>query len=330
MLYDIQHVHLELSSLCNARCPFCPRNFHGYPYNFGYQETNLSLKDTQKIFTPEIAANLREILINGNFGDFVMNPQSADIIEYFLQHNPNVHVIVSTNGSARDRQFWQKLGSLGILIEFCIDGLEDTNHLYRQDTNFDNIMRNAGYFIEAGGEACWKMIKFDFNKDQRDRLYNLAMSMGFKLVRMQDSVRNRGPVFDRTGKKIHVIQQDQDHMPDQISDQWVQDQLQKEAEKDLRTSSTVNISCWAKRNHSVYVAADGHVYPCCWVGFNPPQYRPLTTHRLWNEEMINIIEHNHAPTVGLHAAVEWFDRLAESWQSSSQPHVCKFFCKETT
>jgi hypothetical protein len=30
---DIRDVHLEISSLCNASCPWCPRTFWGYPYN---------------------------------------------------------------------------------------------------------------------------------------------------------------------------------------------------------------------------------------------------------------------------------------------------------
>ena len=48
-LSDIRDIHLEISSLCNARCPLCPRNFHGYPYNDGYIERNLTLDDVKKI-----------------------------------------------------------------------------------------------------------------------------------------------------------------------------------------------------------------------------------------------------------------------------------------
>ena len=48
---EIRDVHLEISSLCNARCPLCPRNFRGYPYNDGYPETNLTIEQIKKIFT---------------------------------------------------------------------------------------------------------------------------------------------------------------------------------------------------------------------------------------------------------------------------------------
>ena len=43
-IQDITRLHLEVSTLCNARCPQCPRNFRGYPYNDGYPETNLTLE----------------------------------------------------------------------------------------------------------------------------------------------------------------------------------------------------------------------------------------------------------------------------------------------
>ena len=56
---DIRHVHLEISSLCNASCPWCPRTFWGYPYNGGYPEVNLTLDMSKKIFTPEFLQQLK-------------------------------------------------------------------------------------------------------------------------------------------------------------------------------------------------------------------------------------------------------------------------------
>ena len=64
---QIRDVHLEISSLCNASCPWCPRTFWGYPYNGGYPEVNLSLEQAQKIFQPTFLTQLTIIQINGNF-----------------------------------------------------------------------------------------------------------------------------------------------------------------------------------------------------------------------------------------------------------------------
>ena len=46
---NIQHLHLEISSKCNARCPLCPRNFFGYPFNDGYVEHDMTLDEAKQI-----------------------------------------------------------------------------------------------------------------------------------------------------------------------------------------------------------------------------------------------------------------------------------------
>ena len=84
---DVRNVHLEISSLCNASCPWCPRTFWGYPYNGGYPEVNLTLENAKKIFSPDFLKQLVKIKVNGNFGDIVMNPQGPEIIEYFYLNN---------------------------------------------------------------------------------------------------------------------------------------------------------------------------------------------------------------------------------------------------
>ena len=85
MIYSvdqIQHLHLEISSLCNAACPLCPRNFWGYEYNAGYKEHNMTLAEAQKRFSIEFVKQLRHLVINGNFGDAVMNPDPVPIVNY--------------------------------------------------------------------------------------------------------------------------------------------------------------------------------------------------------------------------------------------------------
>ena len=79
------------------------------------------------MFPREFIQRLSEILINGNYGDIVMNPESLDIIEYFRGLNSKLHIPISTNGAARDKQFWQRLAELDTKIYFCLDGLEDTH-----------------------------------------------------------------------------------------------------------------------------------------------------------------------------------------------------------
>ena len=155
---DIRELQIEISSLCNARCPMCMRNYHGFPYNFGYKETNLTLEKIKTIVPETVVAQLKRVLINGNLGDLVMNPETPSILAWFRQHGqkfkpgkPGLTLSAFTNGGAQGREFWQSLAATGVFMEFCIDGLEDTHHIYRQNTVFETVIKNAQTFIAAGG-----------------------------------------------------------------------------------------------------------------------------------------------------------------------------------
>lgn len=323
MQYEINHLHLELSSLCNARCPFCPRTVQGYPANMGFVETNLSLADFKKTFVPPRLGRVHQTVINGNFGDFVMNPESIDIIKYLRRSRHNMDIRIHTNGSARDREFWHTLGDIGVTVLFGIDGLEDTHALYRQDTNFDNIIRNAETFIKAGGNAIWSINQFDHNQAQLPEVHALAEKVGFAEVQVRPTARDNGPVYNRRGQKVAAIKTDW-AWPEQLDQSFIEIKVSQQT---LAAKKKVDIACWAIRERSVYMAADGHVYPCCWTGFNPEKYRSHTTVTAWNNELVKYVRHNHAPTVGIEAALDWFDDLAASWNTNDQPGVCQHNCQ---
>jgi hypothetical protein len=131
-------------------------------------------------------------------------------------------------------------------------------------------------------------------------------------------------VYNRQGQKVAKIRTDWD-WPDQIDKSFVDLKIAQSGHQPSTIRNKVQISCWAIRERSVYMAADGHVYPCCWTGFNPSEFAsPGLT--LWNKELNKYVKHNHAPTVGIEAALDWFDDLSNAWDSNNQPGVCQFFC----
>jgi sulfatase maturation enzyme AslB (radical SAM superfamily) len=109
-----------------------------------------------------------------------MNPEGPDIVEYFFSVNPNLKITISTNGGARDQKFWSRLAQTPAIIQFCIDGLADTHHLYRQNTSYKTVIKNANTVIRNGGHAVWKMIQFDHNQHQIEQCRELSKQLGFK------------------------------------------------------------------------------------------------------------------------------------------------------
>ena len=45
----IEHLHIEASSYCNARCPGCPRNGYGYPLEGFFKEKNLGVEQLHQL-----------------------------------------------------------------------------------------------------------------------------------------------------------------------------------------------------------------------------------------------------------------------------------------
>lgn len=327
---DIRDVHLEISSLCNASCPWCPRTFWGYTFNGGYPEVNLSIEQAQKIFQPNFLIQLTSLYVNGNFGDIVMNPDGPEIIEYFFGVNPDLKLVISTNGGARDRKFWTRLAQTPVKVLFCLDGLEDTHHLYRQNTVWATVIRNAQTFILAGGHAVWKMIKFDHNRHQINACRNLSKELGFAEFDLVDDGRNTAPVFNNQRELTHVLG---DYTGEKsfevLFHKKTTDQILLEDIIIDRTPAT-NVSCKTKKLKSIYIAANGDVSPCCWTGFYPKTYGAGQYHEAANAQLIPLIAKNNALEHPLEDCIEWFNSVENAWKidnySQGRLVICDDVC----
>lgn len=324
---DIRHVHLELSSRCNARCPGCPRNLNGYPYNRGYPERDMTLAEAKHIFPPEFLAQLTHILIDGNLGDCVMNPDTVPIVEYFVRTNPNIGIGISTNGGARDRAFWTALAATGAEIFFCIDGLEDTHSIYRQNTSYATVLKNAQTVIAAGGHARWKMIEFDHNTHQIAAAEQLSQELGFDGFFLQPGrSSNNYPVYDTAGEQVFTMGQPplQQSLSQRI--QWLDS---RPARLPTQGALTGAIACKVQAQQSVYIDSTGHVYPCCHMGFNPKQFKKME-----NDQFRDFVERNSALEYDLATCIEWFDQVEAAWSKKTfaegRLKVCNDACGSRT
>jgi MoaA/NifB/PqqE/SkfB family radical SAM enzyme len=310
----IRDVHLEISTLCNAACPWCPRNFWGYPYNAGYPETYLTLDQAEKIFSQAFLKQLTSIRVNGNYGDIVMNPDGADIIEFFRTQNPDLNIRISTNGGARNPRFWTRLAQAGAQVRFALDGLADTHHLYRQNTAWSTVIRNAKTFIAAGGQAVWQMIVFKHNQHQIQDCRNMSRELGFQEFDTVDDGRNTAPVFDRHGNLTHLLGDYQGEKEFKIMfHRKITDHVLLE---DIITdrSRKKTIRCETQRFNSIYIAANGDVSPCCWTGLYPRTYGHGQYHQAANAQLVPLIRKNNALEHSIEECIQWFREIELAWK----------------
>lgn len=314
-LQEIEKLHIELTTKCNARCPMCMRNYRGLDYNSGYPVTELSLAQIKHILKPEFLKQLKIINFNGNLGDFGVARDAQEIVHYIIDHD--VQVLINTNGSMRTPAWWADLAHPRVRIGWALDGLSDVHHLYRQDTNWHRIIENAQAFIAAGGYAMWRFIPFEHNLHQEADCRRLAKEMGFKEFEILDGGRNQGPVYTRTGEFSHWLgKQDPEKLNNPPS---INGMLESHITWfDHRTIQHPNdtmpfrLICEHKRQKEIYLAANGEIYPCCFLGFYPGQM----THP-GNQQMTHMVKENNALEYDLAHCLNWFESVEQSWQQPS-------------
>jgi hypothetical protein len=231
-------LHLEPTDVCQAACPLCAREIDtDFDKNAKH---HLRIEHIQQHFSDRVLAGLEKMFMCGNYGDPAAGYYTMDIYNYFRRVNPEITLGMNTNGAIQSTFFWHALGRLfnkpKDYCVFSIDGLEDSNHVYRKNVNWDKLMSNAQAFIAAGGSAHWDMLVYKHNQHQVDACEQLARDMGFTWFRAKVSKRNY-----IKGLEEPIGWQRPVYTPGRID-------------------------CHAMAEKSAFIDARGRLSPCCWQG----------------------------------------------------------------
>jgi len=204
------------------------------------RQHHLDMDHILKVFDADQISALDKMFMCGNYGDPAAGKYTLDIYREFRQLNPNIVLGMNTNGGIQTSFWWHALG--GIMnqsqdyVVFSIDGLGDTNSVYRKNVNWDKVMANAEAFISAGGSAHWDMLVFKHNQHQVDECEQLARSMGFKWFRAK------------------------------VSKRGFTDRLEAPIGWQMPNVKSAKVDCHALKEQSAYIDARGNLMPCCWLG----------------------------------------------------------------
>ncbi len=234
--------------------------------------------------------NVTSINFNGNLGDPMMNP---DILQ--LVKASNVRCNITTNGSIGKIADFVSLAKLGHEITFSIDGLEDTNHLYRQDVEWSKVMERVKAFLNNGGEGTWKWVIFKHNVDQVEQARNMANELGFKHFITEDHGRNYFPALTKDGKVSHwILPASGDEKPDENFDVEQHIQMIRKPFDIAPPKYDCKVSC-EHLTGSVYIGASGTTHPCCFQGFDLPDRKSVSLdqfpdiRKTWDTNDVNVI-----------------------------------------
>lgn len=319
-LKDIRELHVELTTKCQAACPLCSRNDYGYKTRNDFPITEMTIENWRKIFD-EVQITISSVTFNGNFGDPIITKDFIEICEYSLNRWPMTTIRVHTNGGIRTTSWWEKLAikfNRRFRVMFAIDGLEDTNHIYRINVPYKKVIENACAFINAGGQAHWRMIKFKHNQHQFEQAAKLSVDLGFKSFELMDQNRNYGFVFTSDTDGYWILPADETFVNDQQPPEkfnLIKSSMNDIANIEMRRINWLKndkkLSCYTKERKSVYLSANGEMFPCCWIGSYPKEYKK------WYNNFVKVVGNveNNALDVGFENAISWFNLVEESWQS---------------
>jgi MoaA/NifB/PqqE/SkfB family radical SAM enzyme len=241
-LETVRVLHLEPTDICQAACPLCARETDP-SFNKDVQHS-LAVEDIKRILPEHVIAQLDKMFMCGTYGDPAAGPNTLELYKYFRSVNSDITLGMNTNGGLQNTAWWIKLAEQfdqpRDYVVFSIDGLEDTNHVYRKNVSWRRVVTNAEAFIGAGGAAQWDMLIYEHNEHQVDACEQLARDMGFTWFRAKVSKRTSTVNWLRAPKN------------------WTRPVVEQGP-----------INCFRDNEQSLYVSAQGTIHPCCWLGSEP-------------------------------------------------------------
>lgn len=236
-LESVKILHIEPTNICQAECPQCARELDS---EFDKQDRkSLTVNDIQNIIPQQIIKNLDKMFLCGVYGDPAAG-NALEIYTYFRTINSSITLGMNTNGALQSTRWWSSIGQIlnqeKDYVVFSLDGLKDTNHLYRKKVIWDKALENIKAFIKAGGRAHWDMLVYKHNEHQVEECEQLARELGFKWFRVKVS---RRPLVGNLEFPLN----------------WK-----------IPNKNNGKITCRALQEQSVYMDCYGRIHPCCWLG----------------------------------------------------------------
>lgn len=237
----IRQLTTELTFRCNAACPACHRQ-KPLRINLNDKKFTITLENFKKIFYPSLLQNLDWIVLNGNFGDSIMNKEFREIISYIKDND--VRLNIHTNAGIHNKDYWLDVGNILTtkdIVNIDLDGLQDTHSIYRINTKFDKVFDNAKTLISTNRpQVHWKYIVFEHNRHQVETARELAKKEGFTTFSTVKTSRDFS--VPKSKKYLH-------------------------SKKSNKGYGDINkIHCVWDTWNKWYISPEGLVFRCCWTG----------------------------------------------------------------
>jgi MoaA/NifB/PqqE/SkfB family radical SAM enzyme len=254
-----KRIQFELSNVCNLHCLGCIRtdNTLNSVKSVIGDPRYLSIDTFNKIIIDDELSSVKDLDFCGRIDDPLAHPDFLKILEISTAQK-RFKIFIHTNGSLRNPGYWKKIGNqlkeTDHVVMFNIDGLEDTNHIYRQGSVWSNIIENVKSYISTGANADWQFIEFPWNRHQIQDAMKLSKELGFKQFAVrQDRSRIQGKSLEHI---IHIKKENNKLMNSKFDLEFL---------SNPRYKIESDIQCMNKMDSMYFIDHMGKLWPCCFI-----------------------------------------------------------------
>ena len=245
----LESLHIELTSKCALKCLRCSRTIKKGTYRI----KDLPLDLIRKRLHANILKGVNFIQLAGNYGDPIYYKHFFEVLEYLKSHHCRIYI--ETNGSGKNASFWKQIISTldnTDVISFSVDGLKDTNSIYRVNSKWDSIQKAMEIVSQSQVQAYWKFIIFKHNQHQIKEAQEFSNHLGISRFIIVKSALFGKHFYNEKG--IDPL------MPEK---KWIKTPIRNnQAIKE--SNFKIYPKCLNTGLH--YISAEGYYFPCCWIG----------------------------------------------------------------
>lgn len=247
-------IELELTTLCNAGCQLCYRNYTTFKDH--YPETKI--RPLQEVIEQmDTFPDLEWVRLVGTISEPTLYKEFFALVKYFKARNVNIEIC--TNGDTHKPEWWAELATYmddRDRVYFSICGsTQELHEVYRRNTKLLNILANARAFRSASKNDYAQCIRFNYNSDNFDSNEFKEMVSEFSNVYWTETflLKDTGNYVD----KVHLekLAPNQKKIADYVH-------MDKFARAKFASPVKGKAYCMSWENKSQQIDIDGKVYPC--------------------------------------------------------------------
>lgn len=169
---ELRYIHLCYDYSCNFKCPSCRKNVIMLTENNNPVLFNQYLKMQNEIIKYAHSKEFDfQIGLSGT-GDPIASILGRKLLyELDKNKNPKLSLLIQTNGSLFDENFWDKMykmhGNIGVIVSVDA-GTEKTYSKLRVNGNWNKLMHNLKFINKLNLEKLIQWVRLDFVCQQQN------------------------------------------------------------------------------------------------------------------------------------------------------------------